>query len=309
MNHEYQTQQNQDEINLIGYIKVLLKRKLLICIVVLLVVAAAVAISLLAPKVYRIDTALEVGEVEIGAILETRQVIEEPTQVVGKIESDAYGILVRETLLISEEKYPTMEAENPQDTSLVVVVITSSEPELAQNILKEINTLIVEDHLEKIKSKKELLEKKIVLLEENISNSKKGISRIHTKIASLKQGQQSLAAKITVLQAVLPFEQDLGTQFALFNVKEQLENKKQEVEDHYLEIIDLENTANEFLGEINALQIKKDEIRPTAVIKQPTVSESPISPRLVLNIIVAALLGVFMGVFLAFTKEWWEKNK
>ena len=305
MNHEAE----YDQINLMDYVKVLIKRKRLIFTVFLIFVIAAWVFSSYSPKVYKIDTALEVGEVEIGAIPETKQVIEEPAQVVGKIESDAYGILVRETLSISEEEYPEIKVENPENTSLVIVAITSSEPELAQNILKGINALIIGEHFEKIKSEKELLEKKIVLLEENINNSKKNVTRVHIKIASLKQEQQNFAAKVAALQTILPFEQDPGTQFALFDAKERLEKKKQEIEDHYLEIIGLENKTNTLRGEIDTLQRKKDEIRPTAVVKQPTVSNNPIRPRVVLNILLAAVLGIFIGIFLAFTKEWWEKNK
>jgi len=52
-----------------------------------------------------------------------------------------------------------------------------------------------------------------------------------------------------------------------------------------------------------------DEIKPTQVVKSPTVSASPIKPRPLLNIVIAAILGLFIGVFLAFFQEWWEKNK
>ena len=304
MNHEAE----YDQINLMDYVKALIKRKRLIFVVFLIFVIAAWIFSSYSPKVYKIDTALELGEVETGTIEETKQVIEEPAQVVGKIESDAYGIVVRETLSISEEKYPKIKVKNPEETSLIVVVITSSEPEMAKNILKEINALIVGEHVEKIKTKKELLEKKIVLLEENIGNSERNISRVHTKIASLKQEQQILAKKIAALQTVPPFEQDPGTQFALFNAKEQLEKKKQEVENRYLEIIGLENGTNALKGEINVLQKKGYEIRPTVVLKQPTVSEKPIRPLLVINILLAAVLGIFTGIFFALTREWWEKN-
>jgi len=288
-------QTEYEEIDLMDYVKVILKRKWLILVIFFGAAIAAGIFSFLMPKVYKIDTSLEVGIIERATGATSEQLIESPTQLVEKIKGDVYGIFVREKLQIPEEKYPKIKVENPKDTRLISLAIESAEPPKAQNILEETNNLILAEHQEKIKVKKGLLEN-------NIEVAKKDIERIKAKIGFLEEERKNLEAKIEALQKILPYQQDPGTQFALFDTKEKLEQKKQEIENRYLEINSLEN-------QINSLQGQIEDIRPTQVIKSPTVSASPIKPRPLLNIVIAAILGLFIGVFLAFFQEWWEKNK
>ena len=287
-------QTEYEEIDLMDYVKVILKRKWLILVIFFGAAIAAGIFSFLMPKVYKIDTSLEVGIIERATGATSEQLIESPTQLVEKIKGDVYGIFAREKLGIPEEKYPKIKTENPKDTRLISLAIESAEPQQAKNILEEINNLILAEHQEKIKVKKGLLEN-------NIEVAKKDIERIKAKIGFLEEERKNLEAKIEALQKILPYQQDPGTQFALFDTKEKLEQKKQEIENRYLEINSLEN-------QINSLQGQIEDIRPTQVIESPTVSASPIKPRPLLNIVIAAILGLFIGVFLAFFQEWWEKS-
>ncbi len=52
-----------------------------------------------------------------------------------------------------------------------------------------------------------------------------------------------------------------------------------------------------------------NEAELSRVIKQPTVSRDPISPNIKLNIAIAGILGLFIGIFVAFFEEWWLKAK
>jgi len=323
-------QQEYEEIDLMDYVKVILKRKWLILAVFFGAAIVAGVFSFLMPKVYKIDTSLEVGQI-------AGEAVEVPGQVVEKIKSDVYGIFVREKLQIPEEKYPKIKIENPKDTNLITLVIESAKPPESKNILEAINNLILAEHQEKIKTKKELIgqdikttEDKIKLVESDIEKTKnkiepinEDIKRIENKIANAEEEKENLEAKVDALQKVLPYQQDPGTQFALFDTKEKLANKKQEIENLYLTINSLKrskedlgvqinslNTNIESLNaQINALKASLDEIKPTQVIKSPTVSEKPVKPNKKLNIAIAGILGLFVGVFLAFSQEWWEKSK
>jgi len=277
MNLQQDKIEYEDEIDLIDYVKVIIKRKREILTVFVFAVVIAFLFSVFFPKIYKIDTALEIGK--IG-----EETVEVPQQLVEKIKNDVFGILVREKLKISErdfEKYFQIKPENPKDTYLVQIEIDSKKPQLAQKILEETNNLILSDHQEKIKAKEELL--------------KKDIERLKNKVSSLEEEKKNLEAKIEALQKVLLYQQDPGTQFALFDTKEKLERKKQEIENLYLKINSLERTL--------------EDILPTQIAKPPTISEVPIRPKPLLNIVIAGVLGIFLGVFWAFLKEWWEKNK
>ena len=323
-------QTEYDEIDLMDYVKVLLKRKWLILAIFLSAAIVAEVFSFLMPKVYKIDTALEVGQA-------AGVPIEDPGQVVEKIKGDVYGIFVRGKLGIPEEKYPKIKTENPKDTRLISLAIESAEPQQAKNILEEINNLILAEHQEKIKTKKELIEQdiktteeKIKLVESDIEKTKnktqpidEDIKRIENKINNAEEEKSNLEAKVEALERVLVYEQTPGTQFALFDTKEKLANKKQEIEDLYLtinllrrskedldvQVNSLKTNIESLNAQINSLRASLDEIKPTQVVKSPTVSASPIKPRPLLNIVIAAVLGLFIGVFLAFFQEWWGKSK
>ena len=323
-------QTEYDEIDLMDYVKVLLKRKWLILAIFLSAAIVAEVFSFLMPKVYKIDTVLEVGQA-------AGVPIKDPGQVVEKIKGDVYGIFAREKLGIPEEKYPKIKTENPKDTRLISLAIESAEPQQAKNILEEINNLILAEHQEKIKTKKELIEQdiktteeKIKLVESDIEKTKnktqpidEDIKRIENKINNAEEEKSNLEAKVEALEKILVYEQTPGTQFALFDTKEKLANKKQEIEDLYLtinllrrskedldvQVNSLKTNIESLNAQINSLRASLDEIKPTQVVKSPTVSASPIKPRPLLNIVIAAILGLFIGVFLAFFQEWWEKSK
>jgi len=267
-----------EEIDLMDYVKVILKRKWLILILVLVTVIVASVFSFYTPKVYKIDTAIEIGTIAREMV---REMIEEPAHLEEKIDSDIYVILIGGKLGISENKYPKIKTIHPKNTRLITAEVESSNPELDKNILEEINNLILEDHQGKIKVKKELLEK--------------DIERLKTKITSIEEEKKILEAKIELLEKIPSEEQTLAFQFALFFTNEKLEMEKQEIENLYLQI--------------NSLKRSLGDIQPTKIVKIPTISEKPIKPKILLNIIIAGVLGIFIGIFLAFFQEWWKKNK
>jgi len=282
------------------------------------------------PKVYRVDTSLEIGQI-------AGEAVESPAQVVEKIKGDVYGIFVREKLQIPEEKYPKVQGGNPKGTNLITLAIESAEPSESKNILEEINNLILVEHQGKVKIKQELIgqdiksiEDKIKLVESDIEKTKnkvkptdEDIKRIENKIENANEEKKNLEAKIVALEKVLIYQQDPGTQFALFDTKEKLANKKQEIEDLYLTINSLKRSKEDIDVQVNflksniedlnaqiiALKTSLDEIKPTQVVRGPTVSASPIKPNKKTNVIIAAILGLFIGVGHAFIADYIEKMK
>jgi uncharacterized protein involved in exopolysaccharide biosynthesis len=292
----------EDEIDLMDYVKVILKRKVFILTLFSLAVIVAAIFSFLSPKVYKVDTVLEIGKVG-------EEIVESPKQLMGRIEGDVYGALIRTKLNIPETEYPIIKVENPEDTSVIRMEIESKNTERSKEILNEKDELIIIEHQKKIESEKDLLQKKIEFFEEDIKVLQKDIERIEIKIVSLGQEQNSLEEKIDALEEILIYQQDPGTQFALFDTKEKLEAKKQEIENRYLQINALEKQINDLRSQINSLENQIENIQPTLIVKAPAVSAKPISPRPLLNMAIAGILGLFVGTFLAFGREWWERAR
>lgn len=272
-------QQNQyEEIDLMDYARVIIKRKRMIFVVFLITVIAVVVYSFfICPKVYQIDTLIEIGKI-------SNSLIEQPTQIVEKIDNDVYGAFVRAKLKIPEDQFPKIKTENPAGTELLTVQIESKEPELAKKILEEINSFIIPSHFNKIAAKEELI--------------KKDIERLENKIALLEEDKENLEKKEKSLEWLSPYErvneQLTASLFILYDVREKLSIKRQEIENLYIQV--------------NSMESSLEDILPTTIVKSPTVSESPIKPKPVLNIVIGAVLGVFLGIFFGFSKEWWEKN-
>jgi len=96
------------------------------------------------------------------------------------------------------------------------------------------------------------------------------------------------------------------------SIKEKEEKLKQvdaEIENLKNNIDKLESQIKGFQNEIELLKDKKTRVDFTQIIKNPTPSFSPVAPRKMFNIIIAAVLGLFIFTILAFFIEFIQKNK
>ncbi|GMR19257.1 MAG: hypothetical protein BMS9Abin34_389 [Patescibacteria group bacterium] len=270
-------QLNDYEVDLMGYVKVLLREKRLILGVFLGAVAVAVGVSLLLPDIYRATASIEMGRLGSG---EGSILVEDPVQLMAKISGGVFEPQIVEDLGIEKDALPKIGVSVPKGTILINITSESTDPQQAKNVLEKLVSLILSDHWGSIKVKKEVLEE--------------DIKRLQNKISSLEREKKNFEAKVKTLQKTPPPQQSTGSQFALLDAKEQLEVTKQNIEDLYLRV----NSSRRVL----------DDIRPTKVIAGPAVDNGPISPRPLLNVAIASVLGFFLGVLLAFTKEWWQES-
>jgi capsular polysaccharide biosynthesis protein len=330
--------QFDDEIDLMDYVKVIIKRKktIFFCFF-LFVLVAGIASFFILPEIYEVSTSIEIGRLEKKIDGKEEELTEEPSILVSKIKEDIYGIQVRKDLGLPENEYPEIKVENPEDTPLVKMIIKSSEKERAKIILEKTNEMIIEDHqkIEKVTRdliKEDILNKenKISSIEEEISIVKNkiqplrsDIERLNNKIESTEEEKEALEDKVASLEQQLIYDQTPGTQYAFFNAKQELANKENEIENLYLrinssqinienynsQINSLEDEIKDYNFQIVSLNSSLEEIRPTKIIKSPVISENSVGPRKMLNLAIAGILGIFIGTFWAFGKEWWENSK
>ncbi len=99
----------------------------------------------------------------------------------------------------------------------------------------------------------------------------------------------------------------------IFNKREsQIKENIKEIQDE----LTLLETKKEYSEGIAELRIRLSDLKsalnvfqPTKVIKAPIVPKNPSGSNLILNIVIAIVLGLFIGVLVAFIKEWWENAK
>lgn len=281
----------EDEIDLRGLAEVLMRRKKMIFGIVLAAMIGASAVNFVSPKVYEIKTALEIGMIADSTASQT---IEDSVQLQEKIDNDVYGYIARRELQISEYDYPKIKVNNLKDTNTIFISTQSSKIDEAKKIFEKINELILIDHMEKLEVAKKEFEARIEIEEKNIE-------RLKNKTQSLEREKAAIENKIASLQAISFTNRDAGTQFALFDNQQQLENKIQEIETTYQQI-----NSSDVL--INSLHRQIDQSKMTEVIQEPLTSEEPVSPRVLLNMILAAIMGLFVAIFWVLIAEWWHNT-
>ncbi len=236
-----------EEIDLIDYIKVISKRKRLIFGLFLIGLVIGGFWFLVEPIKYIGTSFLEIGKVKIMQIKKWQaieEVLENPNQVVGKIKNNFYGT------------YPEIsEVENPNNTNLVKIEVSTNNPEKTKKILQEVNQAVLTAHNQELENKKSLVEERKIFYEKKIENLNKDISFLLTK------GQQ--------------------------------------IGDLKLEIYFLQEKIDNLQNQINGFE-------PTKAIKEPSIEKKAPS---CLSFVFGGVLGLFLGVVLAFFKEWWDKNK
>lgn len=238
-------QEYYNTIDIIDYIKIILKEKRLILVFFLIGLTVSIGIIFLIPSTYKGTTLIEVGTYfELTSTGTIRVMLESPLQVAEKIKNGFYG------------RYSQIKTLNLKSTDLVRVEIIVENLDDARKNLEELNAKVLSDHESKLNLQKNALEEKQNILSKMIEGLEKDISLL------ISRGQQisSLRLKIYDIQ---------------------------------LEVKDLQNQVANF--------------KPTKVIVEPNVSKE--KPSTLLSLIAGGCLGLLFGVFLAFSKTWWKKNK
>ena len=101
------------------------------------------------------------------------------------------------------------------------------------------------------------------------------------------------------------------------NYWERIENLKQELAQEKLTQSRLEREYNTAKGVYSVLSQKNEEVKIAVATESGLVKiaslayepKSPIKPNKKLNILIAGVLGLFVGIFVAFFLEFWQKGK
>ena len=92
-------------------------------------------------------------------------------------------------------------------------------------------------------------------------------------------------------------------------IKTEIEKIKNTIKTVKNEIEKIKNTINTQETEIRLLEDKKARIDYTQLIKEPTSSLYPVSPRKKLNVMIAGILGLFVFTMLAFFLDYLKKQR
>jgi capsular polysaccharide biosynthesis protein len=301
----------ENETELIDYLNVIWKRKWLIVLPTFFLVIAVGIISFLLPKQWEIDALIQPSkflvQTEGGQFNEV--VVTDPKQIASQINQKTYDRLIVAELNLDARKFPKLKAENLRDTNLVRVSTKENDIEKAKLILrslfrhlkrqldgkvdieakgidseiksKEIEELRIEEEIKTYKNKLDITKQRKKEIEKELSGIRKRIEALEKEQSlSLKKENRSESESLAMLLYSNEIQQSL----------------------------EYHNTLNELLSE-KKIEEENINLDYTQLIKEPTSSIYPVSPKKKLNVLVAGVIGLMIFTMLSFFLEYLKKQR
>jgi capsular polysaccharide biosynthesis protein len=182
-------EKNQNEIELIDYLRVIWKRRWLIVLPTLVLVVAAAVISFLLPRVWEVDAILVPSkfmvQTEQGEFVEV--VVTEPKQIAGQINQESYNSQIANSLKLDIKKIPKLRAENLRDTKLVRVWIRDKDIQKARAILNSLFAILKTELDKKIEVEIKGIDTRIITNQNMIKQKEIDIQSGEIEITKTKQ--------------------------------------------------------------------------------------------------------------------------
>jgi len=198
-----------------------------------------------------------------------------------------------------------------------------------ENEIKKKKADIQLEKLEKTKitQEKHSAENKLIISKERVINITEEMKTVKGRTEEIKKQQNSILAEKkedTEALSLLLYSNAMQNNLQYYNMlDDKLSTEKINQEDLHLlikaangeirqanaRIEMLESEIDELNNQIELLKEKKERIDYAQLIKEPTSSLSPVSPKKKLNVLIAGILGLMIFTFLAFLLEYIEKNK
>ena len=276
----------EEEIDLREYINVLLKRKSIIILIFLIAVITAAIIS------YFILTPIYQSLVSFQVNTElTKQPYYYPSSSTNPYISDILILLTSDSILREAAERINLsydftkikekvEATNIKDTNIITLTVEYGNPKLARDFADSIIGIFMEKNQFIYDEKRKIAEENLKIYEEQLGDIEKNIIEIDkTKL------------KIVNSKDIPDVEKHFQTSLLLNSM------------------VTERNTRNFLISKISSIKEDLMNFKGFKIIDSASEPTVPIKPRKELNIIIAGVLGLFIGIFVAFFLEFWQKGK
>ena len=171
----------------------------------------------------------------------------------------------------------------------------------------EIEKTRVEDEIKVFKNKLKIVKQRKKEIEAEMSDVRKRIESLEKEqLSTLKKDKKGESESLGMLLYSNEIQQSLRYHNTL---NELLASKKIEEEDLNLALDNRDKKIQQIENTINNLNEKRGRIDYAQLIKEPTSSLYPVSPRKKLNVLIAGILSLIIFTFLAFFLEYIQKRK
>jgi len=316
----------EDEINLIDYLRVIWKWKWLIIGGTLICAVVAGVISPEMPKTYEVTMAIEPGIVDVGIRSDS------PANISSKIGEEVYN--ARIVKLFGKDPLKTVCRFKSRVTSNMIKVSSNwmeKDVDFGVKASMQLLTLLDDDYKEIIEQKKSSYDGKILMKQNHSSNIGKRLKLQQVNLETIKKRKEVLMQAIKEVRhntekfihqrEIILKNKGAGndTAIAIYSTAIErdmihinlLENKLYDLDiaknDVAANIEDLIRNIVNIEVEIDLLKMEKGAIKTIKVIQNPEVSSIPVKSKKKQAVLLATVVGFFFFIFLAFFIEYIRK--
>ena len=301
----------QENTELIDYLGVIWKWKLLIILIAVVCAITSGVVSFVLPKIYQSSAILEVGRVPRyrGASREQIEPIEDIESVSEVLESDEMlskirgkfnlqatlgGIRARLDVEPILGKYIGSRLE----ARLIKITFEDRDPQLTVDVLNTFSDSLMEQHLEEYQASIESLDEEINNSQDEISlqNDYQKVVREQIKVAERAIAETKKELSQLSLKNISPLE-------VLF-LRSTLRDQEEIIADFHEEINDVQLSIQHSKNKVVYLNNMRAVSENTKVRNKPIKPDGPVRPKKKLNAIIGGVVGLVAAIILAFFFEY-----
>ena len=269
----------EEKVDLRDYINVLLKRKSIIILIFLIAIIAVAIVSYftISPSpIYKSSITFSVAQIDDQVVINIAESLE-----IIKSSLLLDEIINQMHLKISAEQLKSqIEVKNLKGTNFIEISVVDNSPEKAKNLAENITEVFIKQNQGKYREKLKLVEDRLKTLEEQITEFEKNIEEIKKTIK-----------KIAVSKELSEGERQFQTSLLLSSS------------------VTARELYNTLTDRANSLRVSVKSYEDCKIINNTQILVSPTKPNKKLNILIAGVLGLFVGIFAAFFLEFMKKGK
>ena len=270
----------EEKIDLREYINVLLKRKSIIILIFLIAIIAGTMVNYFAispSPIYQSSIVFGVAQIDNRAVINITESLEiiKSSILLDEVINRMGGL--KETVKQLSSQITT---ESLGGTNFIKVSVEHDTPEKAKNLVENIIEVFIKQNQVEYQEQVKFIEDRLKILEEQITEFEKNIQEIEKskkKIAAseeLSEGERQFQISLLLSSSV--------TERELYNT---------------------------LTDQANSLKASLKHCEDFKIINYTQLQVAPSKPNKKLNILIAGVLGLFVGIFAAFFLEFWQKGK
>ncbi len=337
-----------EEIDLREYIKVLWNRKWSIITIFLIAVVLSAVISILTPPTYESSSLLEIGKIKgenMQSVNEIKSVFERETTLKNLREKLKNPLEITEETNTNTIKslFDLKEVENGKEGAKFIKISGRSDtPEKSVKVVDAVSNILLEYHDQKFATAKKTFESELAFLKQKKSKAeadlKEDIKALKKEKAKDNEDIKGLNQEIAKTKAnINDYQRQIATRANITSEGQgrivesyielldksnlRLEEKEQQIRDLKQQIVVLdqkikekESNLKQRLADFNTkIQQKEFEgqykTTPTKIEVVASPPETRIAPNRKLNVLIAGILGGFIGILYAFGAEYFSQDK